>query len=506
MVGRYGFGPGLCTQERKEGHMNLLDSKTWSGRIFLDGWRAGSGGEQDVIEPATEGVLGRVGVATAADLARAATAAAEAQRSWSSASYETRAAVLRRAGDLWTRHVEEIQSWLVREAGTIPPFAAFQTRFAANACYEAAGLASLPYGQILRTAEPHFSFSRRVPVGVVGVIAPFNAPLILSIRAVAPALALGNAVLLKPDPRTAVCGGVVLARVFEEAGLPAGVLGVLPGGAALGEALVTDPAVSMISFTGSTRAGRQVGRLGAEHLKRVHLELGGKSALIVLDDVDVEKAVSVGAFGSFLNQGQICMATSRHLVQRRIADQYLAGLVEHAERLPVGNPALEPVALGPIIDVTQRDRIHAIVTATVDAGARLAAGGKYQGLLYRPTVLADVPARSPGFREEIFGPVAPVLAFDTIEEAIALARDTDYGLSLGILTRDVMKGLAMAEQIPSGNVHINDQTVADEVVNPFGGMKASGAGWRLGGPQANLEAFTEVQWVTLRNELPSYPF
>jgi benzaldehyde dehydrogenase (NAD) len=486
--------------------MTLLDSKTWGGRIFVDGWRAGAGGERSVTEPATGETLGRVGMAAPSDLGPAVAKAAEAQRAWASAAYDTRAAVLRRAGDLWARHAEEVQGWLVRESGATPFFGLFQTDFAKNACYEAAGLASLPFGQILRTKNPHFSFSRRLPVGVVGVISPFNAPIILSIRAVAPALALGNAVILKPDPRTAVSGGVALARIFEEAGLPAGLFGVLPGGADVGEALVTHPGVQMISFTGSTRAGRIVGRLGAEHSKRIHLELGGKSALIVLDDVDLEKAVSAGALGSFNHQGQICMAAGRHLVQRSIADKYVASLAEHANRLPVGNPAKEQVALGPIIDAGQRDRIHRIVTATVDAGARLLAGGKYDRLFYRPTVLADVPVASAGFREEIFGPVAPVVSFDTLDEAVELARDSEYGLSLGILTRDVMKGLALAERIPSGSVHINDQTVADEVVNPFGGVKASGAGARIGGPEANLEAFTEVQWVTLRSDLPSYPF
>jgi benzaldehyde dehydrogenase (NAD) len=486
--------------------MDLLDARTWDGRIFLDGWAAGGGGTQDVFEPATGGSLGRVGVANGQDVRRAAERAERAQPAWAGVSYEKRAAVLRRAGDLWERHAEEIQGWIVREGGTIPPFAAFQVRFATNACYQAAGLTALPYGDVLRTSEPHFSFSRRVPVGVVGVIAPFNAPVILSMRAVAPALALGNAVLLKPDPRTAVSGGVALARIFEEAGLPAGLLSVLPGGPSVGEALVTDPGVPMIAFTGSTRAGRAVGRAAADHGKRVHLELGGNSALIILDDVDVDKAVSVGAFGSFLHQGQICMATSRHLVQRSIADRYVAGLVEHADRLPVGNPAVDQVALGPIIDSKQRDRIHGIVTASVGAGARLAAGGKYDGLFYRPTVLADVPTGSSAFREEIFGPVAPVVAFDSLEDAVGLARDTEYGLSLGVLTADVMKGLALADRIPNGNIHINDQTVADEVVNPFGGLGASGSGGRFGGPQSNLEAFTEVQWVTMRGQLPSYPF
>jgi benzaldehyde dehydrogenase (NAD) len=486
--------------------MNLLDTKTWTGRLFIDGWRVGGGGERAVTEPATGEVLGRAGMAASTDIGMAAARAAEAQQAWANSAYDARARVLRNAGDLFSRHAEEIHVWLVRESGAIPPFAAFQTEFAQNACYEAAGLASLPYGEVLRTKHPHVSFCRRNPVGVVGVISPFNAPLILSIRAVAPALALGNAVILKPDPRTAVSGGVVLARIFEEAGLPAGLLHVLPGGADVGEALVCHPGVQMVSFTGSTRAGRIVGRLGAEHGKRVHLELGGKSALIVLDDVDVEKAVSVGAAGSFLHQGQVCMAAGRHLVQRTIADRYVESLSEHANRLPVGDPAKEQVALGPIIDAAQRDRIHGIVNATVHAGARLAAGGKYDRLFYRPTVLAQVPRESSGFREEIFGPVAPVIPFDTLEQAVELARDTEYGLSLGILTRDVLKGLAIAERIPSGNVHINDQTIADEVLNPFGGVRASGGGARLGGPAANFEAFTETQWVTLRSELPAYPF
>jgi benzaldehyde dehydrogenase (NAD) len=486
--------------------MSLLDSKTWSGRIFLNGWRSGAGGERTVVEPATGGKLGAVGMAGPADVRAAAARAAEAQREWASASFEERAGVLRRAGELWHHHAEEIHGWIIRESGCIPPFGPRQTHFASAACHEASGLAALPHGEVLRTGQPHLSFTRRVPVGVVGVISPFNAPLILSIRAVAPALALGNAVLLKPDPRTAVCGGVTLARIFEEAGLPAGLFSMLPGGADVGEAMVSDPDVQLVSFTGSTRAGRMVARLAAEHSKRVHLELGGKSALIVLDDVDVDKAVSVGSFGSFMHQGQICMSTGRHLVQRGIAEQYVAGLAEHANRLPVGNPATEKVALGPIIDAAQRDRIHGLVTSSVDAGARLVAGGTYEGLFYRPTVLAEVPKRSPAFREEIFGPVAPVVTFDTVEQAVELARDTEYGLSLGILSRDVIKALALADRIPSGNVHINDQTVADEVVNPFGGVRASGGGSRLGGPIANFEAFTEVQWVTLRSDLPTYPF
>jgi benzaldehyde dehydrogenase (NAD) len=216
--------------------------------------------------------------------------------------------------------------------------------------------------------------------------------------------------------------------------------------------------------------------------------------------------VSVGAYGSFVHSGQICMATSRHLVAASIADDYAAALAVHADRLPVGDPMGGDVALGPIIDAGQRDNVHRIVTASVDAGATLAAGGTYDGLFYRPTVLTDVPLTAPAYAEEIFGPVAPVVPFRDLDEAARLAGGTAYGLSLGILTRDVMKGLALAEKVPSGLVHINDQTVNDEALIPFGGVGESGTGARHGGAQANLDAFTDTQWVTMRSDLPQYPF
>jgi benzaldehyde dehydrogenase (NAD) len=486
--------------------MGLMDSGAWQGKIFSAGWRPGSGGEHPVTEPATGDELGRIGFATPADVRKAARRATEAQRSWAAASYGERAAVLRRAGDLWNTHADEIKTWLTRETGAIPPMGDLQVHLSAGECYEAAALASQPYGELLRTEQPRLSLARRVPAGVVGVIAPFNVPTVLSIRSVAPALALGNAVILKPDPRTSVSGGVVLAEILARAGLPDGLLHVLPGGPGTGEAVVTEPGIRVIAFTGSTRAGRAVARLAGEHLKRVHLELGGNSALIVLPDVDVERATSVGAFGSFIHQGQICMSASRHLVHSSIAKDYAMALAARAEHLQVGDPNQEHVALGPLIDEQQRDKVHRIVTGSVDAGALLLAGGTYQGLFYRPTVLADVPTSAPAYAEEIFGPVAPVTSFDSIDEAVEMAGGTDYGLSLGILTRDVYQGLAIAERIPSGLVHINDQTVNDEATIPFGGVGSSGNGGRLGGVRANLDAFTETQWVTVRGDLPAYPF
>jgi benzaldehyde dehydrogenase (NAD) len=485
--------------------MPLMDDGAWQGKIFSGGWIAGGGGDAAVIEPATGAEIGRTGIATPADVSEAAKRAAAAQPAWAALPHTQRSRILRRAADIWLENAPGIEWWGIRESGKIPPAMGFETHVSTQEIYEAATLPSRAYGELLPSEQPRLSFAERVPVGVVGVIAPFNFPQILAIRSVAPALALGNAVILKPDPRTAVCGGAVLARVFEEAGLPDGLLHVLPGGVEVGEALVTDPRVHLISFTGSTGAGRRVGELAARHLKRVHLELGGNSALIVLDDVDLDKAVSAGAWGSFLHQGQICMTTGRHLVADAIYDEYVARLAEKAGHLPVGNPATDQVALGPIIDERQRDKVHDLVTGSVEAGARLAAGGTYEGLFYRPTVLADVSAQMPAYAGEVFGPVAPVLRFSTAAEAAKLAADTEYGLSLGILTNDVMRGLDLARQIPTGIVHINEQTVDDEPNIPFGGLGASGTGARFGG-SANLDAFTETRWVTIRGDIAPYPF
>ncbi|GAB3448072.1 aldehyde dehydrogenase family protein [Actinophytocola sediminis] len=485
--------------------MTVIDPSAFAGNVYSGGWVTAHGGSNPILAPATGERLGTTGLADATDVDRAAVAAATAQREWAAASYADRAGVLRRAGALIEQHAEELRGWVIRETGAVPGLAAFAVDVAAQECYEAAALASRPPGELLATTQPRLSMLRRVPVGVVGVISPFNVPLILSIRSVAPALALGNAVVLKPDQRTPVSGGFAIAALLAEAGLPAGVLHVLPGGADAGAALVEAPQVRVVSFTGSSATGRAVAELAARHLKRVHLELGGNSALVVLDDVDVDRAVSAAAWGSYLHQGQICMTTGRHLVHERIASSYVEALAAHAKALPVGDPTVDQVALGPLIDAGQRDKVHGLVTSTVDAGARLVAGGSYEELFYRPTVLDDVTPDMPAYANEVFGPVAPVVRFSSVDEAVALAADSAYGLSLSILTGDAMRGLALAERIPTGIAHINDQTVNDEAVAPFGGVLDSGTGARFGGA-ANIDAFTDSRWITVRADIPEYPF
>ncbi|MFF9127102.1 benzaldehyde dehydrogenase [Streptomyces sp. NPDC014889] len=484
--------------------MALLDSDVWGKKFFSDGWRDAAG-EQPVVEPATGEQLATAGLATAKDVRRASARAAEAQRDWAATSPQRRAAVLRRAGELLAEHSAAIADWLVREAGSVRAKAAFEARLAVGECFECAGLPTHPQGEVLTSEDARWSLSRRRPAGVVSVIAPFNFPLILGLRSVAPALALGNAVLLKPDPRTAVSGGVVIARVFEEAGLPDGVLHLLPGDGSVGRAVVEAPEVRVVSFTGSTPVGRAIGEQAGRLLKRAHLELGGNNALVVLPGADVRKAASAGAFGSYLHQGQICMTTGRHIVHESLLEEYTAELAAKAAALPVGDPAREDVALGPLIDRRQLERVHGIVTDSVAAGATLAAGGEIAGAGYRATVLSGLTTDMPAWREEIFGPVAPVIGFSTLEEAARIVNDCEYGLSVGILG-DVGTAMKLADRIESGKVHINEQTVSDEPNAPFGGVKASGTGSRFGGAAANVEAFTETQWVTVRPEIADYPF
>ncbi|HVQ96716.1 MAG TPA: aldehyde dehydrogenase family protein [Mycobacteriales bacterium] len=484
--------------------MGLLDASSWSDNIFTGTWRAGGGGRAEVREPATGAVLGSVGVADPQDVSRAVALAVAAQREWAARGAFDRAAVLRRAADLFQEHADEIVEWVARESGGTRGRGRLEVHVCAEECREAAALATAPYGELLHSPQPRVSLDRRLPVGVVAVISPFNVPLVLSMRSVAPALALGNAVVLKPDLRTSVCGGVVLARILAEAGVPAGLFHMLPGGIDVGSAMIDEPRVRVVSFTGSTPAGRAVGARAAQSFTRAHLELGGNNALVVLRDANVEAAASCGAFGSFTNSGQVCMGIGRHLVHEDLYEDYVAVLAKTADGLSVGDGFREDVALGPLIDEKQLTRVHDLVERSIAGGARLVAGGTHDGLRYRPTVLADCTDETPAYADEVFGPVACVRPFSSIDEVVRLASDTGFGLSLGIITDDMVAALDIASRVPVGLVHINDQTVNDDPNAPFGGVGSSGFG-RLGGVRANAEAFTETQWVTMRATPPRRP-
>ncbi|MES2264262.1 MAG: benzaldehyde dehydrogenase [Pseudomonadota bacterium] len=481
----------------------FLNETHWQGKIFNGAWVDGVA-THPVLEPGSGQLLTNVGWAQPSDVADSATAAVAAQRTWAALPYQKRAAVLRRAAELLLANREEIVDWIIRETGAIAPFAEFQIENAHTVLEEAAAMPSQSNGMLLPTAAGRMSFARRQPHGVVGVISPFNVPLVLSMRSVAPALATGNTVILKPDPHTPITGGYLLARLFHEAGLPAGCLHVLPGGVDVGQALVSHPRVPMISFTGSTEVGRRIGAQASGLLKKVTLELGGKNRLVVLEDADIDRAVSCAAWGGFLHQGQICMGTGLVLVHESIAEEFTRRLAAKADSLPVGDPVGRNVALGPLINERQRDNVAAIVRDSLAQGCKLEAGGSYEGLFYRPTVLSQVRPGTRAFEEEVFGPVLSVATFANDEEAIALAAQTEYGLSLGIITPSIGRALEIGNRVPTGLLHINDQTVADEGVNPFGGRGQSGNGGRHGG-HANWDEFTQWQWVTIKDQAPQYP-
>ncbi|MFZ2827096.1 benzaldehyde dehydrogenase [Hydrogenophaga sp.] len=482
-----------------------LDSRLTSGKAFDGTWSTTLASVRDVKEPATGQVLSQVGIASAADMRAAIDRAHAAQPAWAAMGPRERSAVFHRAAALFQQHFAELAMTIARETGGIVPKGQHEVNESITLCHLAAGLPMQAQGQVLPAAAGRLSFARRVPHGVVGVISPFNFPLILSLRAVAPALALGNAVVLKPDTRTPVSGGFIIARVFEEAGLPAGVLQVLPGDAEAGEALVTDPRVPMIAFTGSPAVGRRIGALAGEHLKKVSLELGGANNLIVLEDADLDAAASAAAFGAWFHQGQICMASNRILVHASIAEGFKARMVGKATHLPVGDGASGQVALGPMIDAKQLKHFDDVIQDSIKQGAVLEAGGTYEGLCYKPTVLSGVKPGIRSFDEEPFGPVVNLVTFHTDDEAVQLANTSQGGLAAAVISPSIGRALAIGQRLRAGMVHINDQTVCDECTNPFGGPGIGGNGGSVGGP-ADIDEYTQWQWITVKDAPPAFPF
>jgi acyl-CoA reductase-like NAD-dependent aldehyde dehydrogenase len=369
-------------------------------------------------------------------------------------------------------------------------------------------LAYQPLGQVIPSdVAGTRAVAVRRPVGVVAAIAPWNAALILSARSIAAPLALGNTVVLKPSELSPIVGGLLWGEILTEAGLPPGVLNIVthaPGEAGpIGDELVEHPAVRRINFTGSTETGRRIAEAAGRNLKRVVLELGGHNPLVVLADADLDYAVNASAFGAFLHQGQICMSARKVLVERSIADEFTEKLAAKAKGLKAGDPKEMDTIIGPLINEDALAMVKGRVDEAVAKGAKVLAGGEANGNVYQATVITDVPADSEFAQHETFGPVLAVEIVDSPEEAVQRANDTTYGLSAGILTRDVDRGFALAQLLESGIVHVNDQPVGDEPQMPFGGVKDSGWG-RFGG-EAAADEFTELRWITVQEEPRQYP-
>ncbi|MFV3412763.1 aldehyde dehydrogenase family protein [Pseudomonas nitroreducens] len=472
-------------------------------------WRTGSTGKSlRDCNPYDGSLLVEIPQASRDDLDAAYRKAAQVQPAWAALPPVERAALLHRAVAVFDERREEIIGWIIRESGSTRLKATLEWGAARAITLEAASFPSRVHGRIVDSSIPgKESRVYRSAIGVVGVISPWNFPLHLTQRSLAPALALGNAVVVKPASDTPVCGGLLLAKVFEEAGLPAGVLSVVVGaGSEIGDAFVEHPVPGLVTFTGSTPVGRNIGRIasGGAHLKHVALELGGNSPFVVLEDADLEQAVNAAVFGKFLHQGQICMAINRIIVVDALYDAFAERFVERVKQVKVGDPQLAETAVGPIINARQLEGLLEKVALARREGARPLYEGGVQGQLLAPHVYGEVGPDMEIARDEIFGPLVGLLRARDEEHALELANASEYGLASAVFTRDLDRGVRFARRIHAGMTHVNDIPVNDEANAPFGGEKNSGLG-RFNGDWA-IDEFTRDHWVSVQREARHYPF
>ncbi|MGP3772862.1 aldehyde dehydrogenase family protein [Streptomyces sp. SDT5-1] len=477
-------------------------------RQYIDGtWRPGRGA-WDIIDfnPYNGDKLASITVASVEEIDEAYRAAERAQKDWARTNAYERRALFERTLRLLEEREAEITEAIIDELGGTRVKAGFELHLAKEFLRESIQLALRPeYSVIPSPVDGKENRLYRVPVGVVGVISPFNFPFLLSLKSVAPALALGNGVVLKPHQNTPVTGGSLIAKLFEDAGLPAGLLNVvITDIAEIGDAFLTHPVPKVISFTGSDQVGRHVATVCAAQFKQSILELGGNSALTVLDDADVDYAVDAAVFSRYVHQGQVCMAANRILVDRKVEKEFTEKFVAKVSSLKAGDPRDPDTVIGPVINSTQADAIAGTVATAVAEGATALVRGGVDGNLVEPSVLTGLPADSPVLRQEIFGPVALLVPFDGDEEAVRIVNDTPYGLSGAVHTADVERGVAFAQRIDTGMFHVNDGTVHDEPLVAFGGQKQSGIG-RLNG-EATLEAFTAQKWISVQRGRSRFPF
>ncbi|MFG2883773.1 aldehyde dehydrogenase family protein [Streptomyces sp. NPDC048297] len=475
---------------------------------YIDGeWRPGTG-SWDVIDfnPYDDEKLASITVATVDEVDQAYRAAARAQKQWAATNPYARRAVFEKALRLIEDREQEIADLIIAELGGTRVKAGFELHLAKEFLREAVHLALRPEGRILPSPiDGKENRVYRLPVGVVGVISPFNFPFLLSIKSVAPALALGNAVVLKPHQNTPIAGGTLVAKIFEEAGLPGGLLNVVVTDIAeIGDAFIEHPVPKVISFTGSDKVGRHVATVCARNFKRSVLELGGNSALVVLDDADVDYAVDAAVFSRYVHQGQVCMAANRVLVDRSVADEFTEKFVAKVRSLKVGDPRDPETVIGPVINSQQANAISGTVEQALAEGATALLRGATEGNLVGPSVLTGIPAGSPLLEQEVFGPVVFLVPFDGEEEAVRIVNGTPYGLSGAVHTGDVERGVEFAKRIETGMFHVNDGTVHDEPIVPFGGEKHSGLG-RLNG-ETTMEAFTTIKWISVQHGRSRFPF
>ncbi len=445
--------------------------------------------------------------ATTDDAKAAANAAASAFPQWSRTSPVTRRTILEKAARILTERKAEFASVMTLETGATAQWCEFNIEIASKILSEGAAMSTQVSGSIIPTErEGVTSFAIRQPAGVCLAIAPWNAPVLLAVRSFGTALACGNTVVMKASE---LCPAThrMLGDVLADAGLPPGVLNIISNApadaSAIMETLIAHPAVRRVNFTGSTRVGKIVAQIAARHLKRCLLELGGKAAFLILDDADLDAAVDAAAFGAFFNQGQICMSTERIIVMDAIADRFVERLVARAASLRSGDPLKHAFPLGSLVNAESARRVKSLIDDAQAKGAAVLTGGVARDAFMDATVIDHVTRSMRLYHEESFGPVAAVIRVGSVEEAVTIANDCEYGLSAAVFGRDTRRAMEVAMRIESGICHINSATIADEPQVPFGGVKASGYG-KFGGPAA-LDEFTELRWITTSSGTPTYP-
>jgi aldehyde dehydrogenase (NAD+) len=479
-------------------------------KLYINGrWvRGRSSHVVKVTDPYDDSVLAEIPGASEADLNQAFESAKKAQPTWAAASPGERAQVLRHAYDIVKARKAEIVDWLIRESGSVRIKAEIEWQAVVDIMEQATAAPYRVIGHIMPCNIPGKECRvYKKPLGVIAVISPWDFAMHLSNRSVAPALAVGNAVVLKPSSDTPVTGGLMLAKIYEEAGLPAGVFNVVVGsGSEIGTPFALHPIPRLNSFTGSTAVGIDIGinSMKSPVIKKVALELGGNGPLVILDDADMDLAVNAAVFGKFINQGQICMIANRIIVHEAIHDEFVRRFVARAKNLKVGDPKAPDTVIGPIINKQQCQAIMAHIDSARKEGAKEMLGGEPKGLLIPPHVFIGVTMDMKIAQEEIFGPVAPIIKVKDEAEALRVANDTEAGLTGAVITRDERRGLAFALHMEVGMAHVNDQPVNDLANNPFGGEKNSGLG-RFGGDWI-IEEFTTAQWVTVQHEPRQFPF
>ena len=449
----------------------------------------------DVVNPANQRPFAKIFMGKTEHMRAAIDAAAAAHPGWAATLAAERERLIMRFADELEKARDEMVDLLIDEGGSTFGKAMFEVGFAANLIRSIAGEARRIHGETFPSDVPGLiSMAIRRPLGVVAAISPFNFPVVLSMKKVAFALACGNTVVLKPSEETSLVG-LKLAEIVERCKAPAGIFNVVPGdGATMAQVLYDDPRVKLMSFTGSTKVGRIIATECAKRGKRVVLEMGGKSPLVILKDADLDYAVDTACFGIFIHQGQICMAGSRIIVEAPIYEEFVRRFSAKAATMKVGDPRDHHTVIGPLIRSSQCPMIDKKIKDAVAGGARLVTGGQYEGNFYQPTVVADVTPEMAAFRDELFGPVAAVTKADDANHALALANDSQYGLSSAVLTNNLQIAMKFAMELEAGMVHLNGPTIHDEATVPFGGIKDSGYGTESG-PEA-MEAYLNSKFVS----------